>query len=192
MILESYESSTLICNVQNITDWKIGLYWSNSNLNLLFERALCYEDYRENFRESLLNNIAPFGFHIEKSSVIVPVNEDFHIKWHSILKNAEKQLVELLLTESETIIAKIQLEVDQPIDALFLEESQDIRPALEEKNHEMKKQLEKGREKKWKKFTGSPDYGHYTPKAKSLKEKKTKKQVTKTSNGQRVMRRSLN
>ena len=72
--------------------------------------------------------------------------------------------------------------MDQSIDALFPDESQDIRPALEEKNHEMKKQLEKGREKKWKKFTGSPDYGHYTPKAKSLKEKKLKsrspKQVT--------------
>ena len=60
--------------------------------------------------------------------------------------------------------------------------SQDIRPALEEKNHEMNKQLEKRREKKWKKFMGCPDYGYYTPKTESLKEKNLKsrspKQVT--------------
>ena len=85
----------------------------NSHLNLLFQRALRYEHHRENFRESLLNNITPFGLRIKKSPAIVPVNEDFHIKWHSILKNAEKQLIELLLIESETIIAKIQLEVNQ-------------------------------------------------------------------------------
>ena len=45
-----------------------------------------------------------------------------------------------------------------------------------------KKQLEKRREKKWKKFTGRPDYGYYTPKTESLKEKilksRSPKQVT--------------
>ena len=37
------------------------------------------------------------------------------MKWHSILKNAEKQLV----FESETTVAKIQFEVDISIKALF-------------------------------------------------------------------------
>ena len=67
----------------------------------------------------------------------------YHIKWHNILKNAEKQLIELLLIVSETVAAKLQLEVDQSTDALFIDESQDLRTALEEKNREMKKQLEK-------------------------------------------------
>ena len=53
-------------------------------------------------------------------------------------KNTEKQL-ELLLTQSETVIAKIHLEVDQSKDALFPDESQDIRTALEVKKCEMKK-----------------------------------------------------
>ena len=51
----------------------------------------------------------------------------------------KKQFIELLLIESETVIAKIQLEVDQSIDALFPDESQDIRIALEGTNREMKK-----------------------------------------------------
>ena len=62
----------------------------NSNLNLLFPRALRYEHHRENFRESLLNNITPLRLRIKKFPAIVPVNEFVHIKWHNILKNAEK------------------------------------------------------------------------------------------------------
>ena len=75
---------------------------------------------------------------------------------------------------------------------------------LEEKSREMKKQLEKRREKKRKKFTGCPDYGYYTPKTDSHKEKYLKsrspKQVTVPSHTEmlqfirkrKIMRRSLN
>ena len=48
----------------------------NSHLNLLFQIAVHYERHRENFRESLLNNITPFRLRIKKSPAIVPVNED--------------------------------------------------------------------------------------------------------------------
>ena len=47
---------------------------------------------------------------------------------------------------------------------LFPGEVQNIRTSLEEKNREIKKQLEKRREKKSKKFTERPDYRYYTPK----------------------------
>ena len=91
-----------------------------------------------------MNNITPFGFLIKKSPAIVPVNEDFRIKGHDIINNAEKQFIELLLIESViTVIAKIQLEVDQSIDALFPDESQDIRIALKGTNREMKKSSDK-------------------------------------------------
>ena len=42
------------------------------------------------------------------SRAIVPVNENFLLKLHKIPKNAEKQLIELLLSESETVITKIR------------------------------------------------------------------------------------
>ena len=40
-----------------------------------------------------------FGLCIKKTPGIKTVNEHFHMKWHSIIKNAEKQLIELLLFE---------------------------------------------------------------------------------------------
>ena len=55
----------------------------------------------------------------------------------------KKQFIELLLIESETVTAKIQLEVDQSIDPLFPDESQDIRIALKGTNREMKKSSDK-------------------------------------------------
>ena len=136
----------------------------NSHLDLLFQKALRYEHHRENFRESLSNNVTPFGLRIKKAPAIVPVNEDFHIKWQKILKSAEKELIELLLLESETIIAKIQFEVDNSVNALFPEDQEGVINHLKEKNHKLKEKLKKRREKKWKKFTNRPNYGYYSRK----------------------------
>ena len=38
-----------------------------------------------------------------------------HIKWNEILKGTERKLIELLQVESEKVIAKIQIEVDNSI-----------------------------------------------------------------------------
>ena len=95
---------------------------SNAHLDLLFQRSLSYEHHRKNFKESFSNNVTPFGLCITKAPAIVPVNEYFHIKWQKILKSAEKELIELLLLESETIIAKIQFELDNLVNALFPED----------------------------------------------------------------------
>ena len=110
------------------------------------------------------NNVTPFGLCIKKAPAIVPVNEDFHIKWQKILKSAEKELIELLLLESETIIAKIQFEVDSSVNALFPKDQEEVRQHLKEKNRKLKEKLKKRREKKWKKFTNRPNYGYYSPK----------------------------
>ena len=136
----------------------------NSHLDLLFQKALRYEHHRENFKESLSNNVTPFGLRIKKAPAIVPVNEDFHIKWQKILKSAEKELIELMLLESETIIAKIQFEVGNSVNALFPEDQEEVRKHLKEKNRKLKEKLKKRREKKWKKFTNRPNYGYYSPK----------------------------
>ena len=109
----------------------------NSHLDLLFQKALRYEHHRENFKESLSNNVTPFGLRIKKAPAIVPVNEDFHIKWQKILKSAEKELIQLLLLESETI----QLEVDNSVNALFPEDQEEVRKHLKKKNRKSKEKL---------------------------------------------------
>lgn len=58
---------------------------------------------------------------------------------HNKLLCQDKQLIELLIIELETVKAKIQLQVNQSMDDLFPDKSQDVRTALEEKSREMKK-----------------------------------------------------
>ena len=75
----------------------------------------------------------PFGLCIKKATAIIPVNEGFCIKWQNILKNAEKELIKLLLLESEKTIAKIQFEVDNSVNALFPEDQEEVKKHLKEK-----------------------------------------------------------
>ena len=85
---------------------------SNSHLNLLFQKGIRDKHHQENFRESLANGIAPVSLRLKKAPEMVPVTEDFHINLNEILKDRERKLIELLLVESEKVIAKIQLDVD--------------------------------------------------------------------------------
>ena len=85
------------------------------------------------------------------------------MKWHGILKNTEKKLIELLLFESGTMVAKIQFEVDMSIKALFPNDQREVKNILREKNQNIEKQLERRRQKKWKKFIDQPNYGYYIP-----------------------------
>ena len=66
----------------------------NTYLDLLFQKVLRYEHHQENFKKIFSNGVTPFELCIKKTTAMETVNEDFHIKWHSILKNAEKQLIE--------------------------------------------------------------------------------------------------
>ena len=91
----------------------------NTDLDLVFKKTLRYENHLKKIKECLSNNVTPLDFAFKKMLAIETVNEDFHMKCYSILKNAEKQLKELLLFESETMVAKIQFEVDMLVKALF-------------------------------------------------------------------------
>ena len=94
----------------------------NSHLDRLIWKTLGYEHHRENFREVLSKNITPFGLRIKEALDIVLVNENFHIKRQKILKSAENELIESLLLESETIIAKtgmVYIERNLLLDLLF-------------------------------------------------------------------------
>ena len=105
----------------------------NTHLDLLFQKALRYEHHQKNFKESVSNYVTPFGLRIKKTPVIEIVNE-FHMNWHSNLKNVEKQPIVLVLFESETMVVKIQFEVDMSIKALFLNDQGEV------KNHFKRKE----------------------------------------------------
>ena len=69
----------------------------DAHLNLFFQKGLSfnYENHQENFKEIISNDVTPFGLHNKMTAAIGTVNEEFHMKWYSILKNADKQLNEL-------------------------------------------------------------------------------------------------
>ena len=58
---------------------------------------------KKELKEILSDNVTSFGLSIKKTPAIETVNEDFRIKWHSILNIAEKKLKELLIFASEAI-----------------------------------------------------------------------------------------
>ena len=59
---------------------------------------------RRNYTNQFKNN---------KEPAFVPVMGQFNKKWNSILFDAERRLLELLLTEVDNVIKKIETEFDQ-------------------------------------------------------------------------------
>lgn len=67
----------------------------NSQLDYLFQKSLRYNHHRENYQISIRDGIIPPGLQIKKEPTFVPVTDDFHRKWKSVLYDAEKRLVKL-------------------------------------------------------------------------------------------------
>ena len=57
---------------------------------------------------SLLEGLIPSGLKINKCPAFESVTDDFENQWNSILYEAEKRLVKLLLKESENVVAKVK------------------------------------------------------------------------------------
>ena len=95
--------------------------------------------------------MTPSGLKINKRPTFESVTDDFQNQWNSVLHDAEKSLVKLLLKESENVVAKVQSEIE-----LEILDSQTTYEAtlerLEQKHAKFKQNLEKRQDKKWKKF----------------------------------------
>ena len=83
--------------------------------------------------------------HIKKAPGIVPVTKVFHIKWNKILNGTERKLIELLIVESENVIAKIQLEVDSSINSNYPDNAEAEAKWLLDRNKHLEKTLEQHR-----------------------------------------------
>ena len=59
--------------------------------------------------------IIPSVLRIKKAPTFQSVSEDSEVKWNSILYNAERNIVELLLYEAEMVIAKVQVEIQEEV-----------------------------------------------------------------------------
>ena len=77
----------------------------------IYQRMLRYEHHHENYKNSLLNNITPYGLQLKKKAQIETVSEDFSVKWTNVLYEAERKLVQLLLKESQLMYDKMDKEL---------------------------------------------------------------------------------
>ena len=85
---------------------------STTHLDHLLQKSLRYQHHNENYIQSILEGIILNGLQLKKKPAFEPVFSDFNDKWRTILYQAEKNLVQLLLSESDKVIAKINVDIE--------------------------------------------------------------------------------
>ena len=74
-----------------------------------------YKHHKENYITNLEEGITPSGLQIKKKPAFLPVSEDFESKWNATLYDAEKNIIKLLMYESDQIIAKIEVDSQEEL-----------------------------------------------------------------------------
>ena len=118
----------------------------------IYQRMLRYEHHRENYKNSLLNNITPYGLQLKKKAQIETVSEDFSVKWTNVLYDAKRKLVQLLLKESQLIYDKMGKELNDTIKSAYPRNSVVTKNEIINRNLALKITLNERSVKKWRKF----------------------------------------
>ena len=89
----------------------------NSYLDHLFQKSLRYnrQKNKKNYKISLEEEVIPTGLKLRKDPAFLPVTDGFQQKWDTILFNAERHLVELLLGETDSVIKKLELDFNKEL-----------------------------------------------------------------------------
>ena len=86
-----------------------------SHLDLLIQKSMCYKHHKENYIKSLEEGITPSGLQINKKPAFLRVSKYFESQWNEILYEAEKNIIKLLMYESDHVIAKIEVEIQEEL-----------------------------------------------------------------------------
>ena len=124
----------------NVVYGMVLLDGSTIHLDHLLQKSLRYKHHKENYIRSLNEGNVPVGLHLNKKTAFVPVSENFEKKWKTVLLNAEKDLVQRLLVESDKVIAKIKFEMEF--------NSKKNYQLLEKKHDKYRNYLKEGRDRK--------------------------------------------
>ena len=128
----------------------------DSHLDVLFQKSLRYNHHKENYQISLRDGIIPSGLRIKKEPAFVPVTEDFHSEWNSVLFEAEK------------------LELQFPGTA------EQKKFEIANKHQAFKNNLFTRRKKKWSKFNECEKKENIKNKTSNEQSKKSSQQINKT------------
>ena len=119
-----------------------------SQLDLLIQKSMRYK-HKENYIKSLEEGITPSGLQIKRKPAFLPVSKDFESKWNAILYEAEKNIIKLFMYESDQVISKIEVEIQEELKEEYPNRCQKKINQLENKHANFCKVLEKRRSKKW-------------------------------------------
>ena len=135
-----------------------------SRIDILFQKSVRYQHHKENYLKSLMEGITPRGLELKKRSAFAPISEDFMSKWDDILFKAEKDLVKLLLFESDVVIEKIKLNIQQHLLEEYPDNLDNKRLQMEKNQAPLVYKFKKGRDKKWSNFISRASKNHISPK----------------------------
>ena len=120
----------------------------NSHLDNLFQKSLRCNHHKENYKISLDEGVTPSGLMLSKDQAFLLVTDSFQQKWDAILSNAEGNLVELLLVESDIVIKKLELDFNKELKKQFSDSIEEDRSVIKKKHQPYQKQLSIRRRKK--------------------------------------------
>ena len=129
-----------------------GIAMRYNNVDLLYQYALKYYHHAENYQQSILQGIIPFGLLLKKRAAIDPVSPDFNSHWNGILKDAERKLLTLLLEEVQKVSYRADSEFQEIIKKEHPNNYVKEKELVEKRNLKLKRLLEQSRKKKWHKF----------------------------------------
>ena len=124
----------------------------NPYLDYLFQTSLRYNNHKENYKVSLEEGVTPTGLKLRKDPAFLPVTDGFQQKWDTILFNAEKNLVDLLLVETDSVIKKLKFDFNKALKRQFPDSAEENMSVIKKKHQPYKKQLSMRRRKKFAKF----------------------------------------
>ena len=118
-----------------------------SQVDKLLRKSLRHHHHRENCIQSLSEGVIPTGLKLKKKPAINYISDGFEVQWNNVLYDAEKRLVELLLSDSEILIDKTQREVNEVIISIYDGNLEEKRDELYKKHSNYQQQLEERRER---------------------------------------------
>ena len=110
----------------------------NSHLEHLFQKSLRYNHRKDNYKISLEEGVIPTGLKLRKDPAFLPVTDGFQKKWNAILFNAERNLAELLLVETDSVNKKHELDFNKELKRLFSNSIEENRSVIKKKHQPYK------------------------------------------------------
>ena len=115
------------------------------NLDILLQKSLRCNHYKSYEESTGLHwtalNLTPKDLQVKKRPASEPVWKDFNIKWNNILRDAERNLVELLNNESSKVVERIELDLDLELKRVYPENYENKRLQLDQKDQKSREML---------------------------------------------------